>query len=102
MVKRRLTSEEEKLERIGLVRNKNILRKLKTQLDYNLDVLELAKMKEKLDDKYRAHLRESVDEDNKSAIANIQSDIHMKEEIIRIAETNLKDGVEVKENKITG
>lgn len=95
-MKRKLTKDEEILEKIGLERNIKELAKLKTQLEYNSDLLNLAKQKQEIDDKYREYLRILTEEENENILKQIKSDISIKENAIKIGEDNLKNGVTIK------
>ena len=99
---RKLTKQEEELEKMGIERNKRELIRLNQQLEYNQDVLRLANEKIKLDDKWRIYLRELAEEENQGAIKQMKEGITIKENTIKISENHLKEGVTIKENKSVG
>lgn len=99
-MKRKLTNEEKEMEQKGLARNKKELEMLEGQLAYNTDLIAKQLYLRSHEDRWRDFIRETTDFENNQAIDQIKSNIEMKKANIKIAETHLKDGVEVKNHSI--
>ena len=99
---RKLNAEEEKLEKEGLNRNKKDLITLKENYEYNKDLIDKQNYLRDHDDKWRDFLRRIKDEEDKNVLNTIQKEIDLKEELIKIANKNLKEGVEIKTSTAIG
>jgi hypothetical protein len=96
-MKRQLFPEELELEQKGLDRNLEQLRELTNNLEYNKELVQKQVDQRKHEDKWREYLRSQKDKEDKKVLDIIESEIKLLQEKIDIAESNIKDGVEVKE-----
>jgi len=95
-MKRPLTNEELKLEKMGLERNKRELKLLKSNLEYNKDLIAKQKATQEHDDKWRQFLREQKEYEDKQVLDTITKELEMKESLVKTAEEHIKNGVEIK------
>lgn|SRR3990167_4873473 len=97
-MRRKLTSEEEKLEKLGLERNKKELDLLNYNISFNKSLIDKQKYLREWEDKWREpeRLRKDLEDDN--VLKTIQTEIDMKINSIKIAEEHLKHGVEIRNN----
>lgn len=87
------------MEKKGLDKNKKILAMLREQLEYNKGLLKLQQEKNLFDDKWRDYLRRATEYENDERLNRLISEIKVTEEQLKVAESNLKNGVDI---KITG
>ena len=101
-MKRKLTKEEEQMEKLGLERNEKDLKSLKENLEYNKDLLAKQIYLREHDDRWREFLRKQKDKEDEQVIETIKKELKIKREIIAKAELHLNEGVEVKEPQGVG
>ena len=99
-MRRKLTTEEIKLEKLGLEMNKKELDALNYSFLYNQALINKQKYLRDFEDKWREPERLRKDSEDEQVLKTIQNEIEMKKNIIKIAEEHLGNGVEIKENKI--
>jgi len=95
-MKRELTEEEQKLEKLGLERNKKEFKMLKENLEYNQALLAKQEYLRQFDDKWRAFLRKQKKDEDESVIKQIIDAIKNKESLIDTAQKHLTEGVEIR------
>jgi hypothetical protein len=95
-MKRKLTKEEESMEKLGLERNEKDLKSLRENLDYNLSLIDKQTYLRDHDDRWRDFLRIQKDNEDKQVVDTIIKEIKIKEEMIKTAKEYIKDGVEQK------
>lgn len=105
-MKRQLTELERKLEENGLKRNKESLtdleekrRLLKITIEFQKKLRAFEDVKLEYENEVRPYNRKVDDKNHTNQLEEIESQIKMQEEKIKIAETNLNEGVEIKNKK---
>ena len=101
-MKRKLTNEEEKLEKLGLERNKKELDLLNYNYSFNKACLDKQRYLREWDDKWREPERLRKDLEDNNILNTIQAEIDMKKNAIKIAEDHIREGVTIKDNKSVG
>lgn len=93
---RKLTELEKELTLKGINRNLTEVEFLEKYLDYNKDLIDQQTRQRKIEDKHRGFLRHKKDLGDKESIKKLTEDIKFLREKIKILDTQLNEGVEVK------
>jgi altronate dehydratase len=101
-MKRKLTKEEESMEKLGLERNQKDLKELIENLEYNSDLINKQNYLRDHDDKWREFLRIQKDKEDNQILDTINKEIKIKEDMIKQAKEHIKEGVEIKEGIPSG
>lgn len=99
-MKRELDKEEKKVTEKQLERHKQLVKELKSNLEYNDDLIKKQNFLREFDDKWRDYLRERKDIEDKKILDEMKKEIENSEEHIKMLLNQLKEGVEIK--SITG
>lgn len=97
---RQLTREEKRLTERNLKRQNEEIDQLRKNREYNLDMIGKQNFIRLLDDKWRDFLREQKDQEDKKVISMIDSEIENRESTVKIAKSQINQGVEEKKNPL--
>lgn len=90
---RELDDNEKELTNRNLeVKRKDII-KLKESYEYTKDVIELNKLQRDFNEKYEGYKRRLKEEEEQTSISLLKTQIEEIEELIKITEKQLKEGV---------
>jgi len=96
---RKLTKEEKELTCRNLENQKSEIRTLQENLKYNQAIIEQQRINREFEDRWKPYLRHNKDLTDKKTINLIKSEIENRNEIIKIAEKQIKEGVEEKKKR---
>lgn len=93
---RQLNDQERALTEKNVKRNQEELKTLQDNLAYNMALITRQLEARDFDDKWRNYLREQKDKEDKQFIQAILNEIDNREDIIKICNDQLNNGVEEK------
>lgn len=98
-MKRKLTKEEIALSQKGIEMRKKQLSEVKEQLEYVQANFLLYKAKQRHEDETRAYVRKTEQKSFDDTFAAIKEKMAEHEAVIRDLQSQIKDGVEIKEKE---
>jgi protein subunit release factor A len=96
-MKRKLTEEEEKLAKKGLIVSEKKLKELEENKRYNQSLLDKQKYLRKHEDDWRDYLRNKKDHEDAEVLKSLDEEIDLTKFKIKTAIQQLREGVEVKQ-----
>jgi len=99
-MKRKLDKDELKFTEKGIKRNIEELKKLKENFEYNKALISKQNYLREFDNKWRDYLRSQKDEEDKKVFKIIEEEIKNHEQTIKVLQTHINEGVEIKKNPV--
>jgi len=96
---RKLTTKEKELTKNNMERQKQLIKELKEQLELNELSRNFLLIKRQYEDRIRPMTRKNQDKEIELEKERLESEILQSEFAIKNGEKQLKEGVDVKENK---